>query len=315
VAITVQSNIRITQPLSLFDLAASSVVTRKIENAFGNQILKHKWDVLKAEASYSNENFGLNSTMLDIERSIIELHQDVKLLGSNLSEENVQAFLQNKVLRIFTVLGERFHVGLPIPFDCVSYVRSQQLLGDRALMKLWNKALAPALRFYGPVSAYDAVDVRDVKAWIKDPANAPQLNRILELNFSEIDLKVIPFEITCFTQLQKLDLGCNNIRCIPAWFGNLAHLQDLNLGRNQIAFIPDSFANLSRLESLDLGRNQITFIPDSFANLSQLRYLALGSNWIKSIPDFFDSFPQLQIRLENNPVNLISRSDQTSQSY
>jgi hypothetical protein len=122
------------QPLSLFYQVASFVITKKLESPSCREkvSLKNQWDALKR----FDENCDLKPTMQKIEESVISTFQRSNLLGLDLSQSEKDAFLTNKVHRLFTRLAARFQApDATIPVDYASYARLHQALEDKVLEK------------------------------------------------------------------------------------------------------------------------------------------------------------------------------------
>lgn len=58
--------------------------------------------------------------------------------------------------------------------------------------------------------------------------------------------------------LEKLDLSCNNLACVPSEICNLAALTDLNLDKNAIVSLPNEMGQLKKLKALSLRNNYLT---------------------------------------------------------
>jgi Leucine-rich repeat (LRR) protein len=328
------SNLVQSQPISLVNQTVSFTITRNLQNshmtnhvrALVNASFTRAWLDLK----YSAQNFGLEHIMSNIERSFVEDQQR----SGNITflPEQVNDVLEKNRDILFKTLAETFQAkrifGSSIPVDISSYERLQRAWEDEALQTIWDSRLARQFVFNGPAPTSPG----EIKAWLKDPANAMQLNGVRILDLSRLGLKAIPPEISALTQLQMLILSNNQISSIPDSLGSLSQLttlylqnnqigiisdslgslsqlQTLYLQNNQIGIISDSLGSLSQLQTLDLARNLISSIPDSFGNLSQLEVLSLSNNKISSIPDSLSKLPQLQnLNLANNQINSIPDS-------
>jgi Leucine-rich repeat (LRR) protein len=305
------SNLVQSQPMSLVNQAVSFTITRDLQNsnmtnhvrALVNDSFTRAWLDLKS----APQNFNLEHIMSNIERSFVEGQQQSRKI--TFSPEQVKDVLEKNRDILFKTLAETFQAkrifGSSIPVDISSYERLQRVLEDDALQTIWDLRLARLFVFNGPAPTSPG----EIKTWLKDPANAAQLNGVQTLHLSGLGLKAIPPEISALTQLQNLNLSSNQISCIPDSLSNLSQLQRLSLANNKISSIPDSLGSLSQLQKLYLQNNQISIISDSLGNLSQLQELHLENNQIGCIPGSLSNLSQLQeLYLQDNQVSSIPDS-------
>jgi Leucine-rich repeat (LRR) protein len=305
------SNLVQSQPMSLVNQTVSFTITRNLQNsnmtdhvrALVNTSFTRVWLDLK----HSPQNFGLEHIMSNIERSFVESEQRNRKI--TFSPEQVSDVLEKNRDILFKTLAETFQAerifGSSIPVDISSYERLQRVLEDDALQTIWDLRLARHFVFNGPAPTSPG----EIKAWLKDPTNAAQLNGVQTLHLSGLGLKAIPPEISALTQLQNLNLSNNQISCIPDSLSNLSQLQWLSLSNNKISSIPDSLSKLSQLQGLYLQDNQISSIPGSLSSLPQLQELDLGGNQISCIPDSLSNLSQLDsLCLSNNKISSIPDS-------
>jgi Leucine-rich repeat (LRR) protein len=309
---TNQSNPIQFQSISLLNQTASFIITRDLQNSENvddfdrsdvNSMITNLWSKLK----HSPQDFSLEHTMSNIEKSFAMEQQ--KSRGITFSSEELKDLITNNVNVLFKKLAEKFQAkrifGSSIPVDISSYARLQRVWEDDALQKIWNSDLARQFVFNRPAPTSPG----QIKAWLKDPANAMQLNGVQTLDFSALELKAIPPQISALTRLQQLNLANNQISSIPDSLSKLSELQWLYLQDNQISSIPDSLGLLSQLKWIDLGNNQIRSIPDSLSKLSGLQWLYLQNNQISSIPDSLSKLSGLKwLYLQNNQISSIPDS-------
>jgi Leucine-rich repeat (LRR) protein len=305
------SNLVQSQPISLVNQTVSFTITRNLQNstmtnhvrALVEASFTRAWLDLKDSA----QNFSLRHIMSNIERSFVESEQRSRKI--TFLPEQVNDVLEKNRDILFKTLAETFQAkrifGSSIPVDISSYERLQRVLEDDALQTIWDSRLAGLFVFNGPAPT----SPDEIKAWLKDPTNAAQLNGVQMLDLSRLGLKAIPPEISTLTQLQSLALSDNQISCIPDSLSSLSQLQGLFLENNQISGIPDSLGSLSQLQELYLQSNQISSIPDSLSKLSQLRDLNLAHNQISCIPDSLSKLSQLKtLYLSDNQISSIPDS-------
>jgi Leucine-rich repeat (LRR) protein len=295
-----------TQPVSLLSQTASFIIVRDLQNSqnvdhdiripsFVNGIFEKMWLGLK----YSPQ--GLEHIMSHIEISFIQDQQ--KSRNITFSPEESKNILTNNMEILFKKLAEKFEAkkifGNHIPMDTSSYERLQSVWEDEALQKIWDLRLAQLCAYHGPIPT----PLNGIKAWLKDPANATQLNGIQTLNLSRLGLKAIPPEISALTQLQILVLSDNQISILSDSLSSFSQLQELHLGNNLISGIPNSLSKLSELQWLSLDNNQISIIPNSLGSLPKLQRLSLCSNQLSIIPDSLSKLSQLEwLYLSNNKI-------------
>jgi Leucine-rich repeat (LRR) protein len=305
------SNLVQSQPMSLLNQTVSFTITRNLQNSnmtnHVRALVNHAFTRAWLDLKYSAQNFSLEHIMSNIERSFVE---DQQRSGNiTFSQEQVNDVLEKNRDILFKTLAETFQAkrifGSSIPVDISSYERLQRVLEDDALQTIWDLHLTRHFVFNRPAPT----SLGEIKAWLKDPANAAQVNGVQTLNLSGLGLKAIPPEISALTQLQILVLSNNQVSSIPDSLSNLSQLQWLCLSNNKISSIPDSFNNLSQLQTLDLGNNLISGIPNSLGSLSQLKTLYLQNNQIGIISDSLSNLSQLQrLSLDNNQISSIPDS-------
>jgi Leucine-rich repeat (LRR) protein len=100
------------------------------------------------------------------------------------------------------------------------------------------------------------------------PSQMGMMTKLAELKIDHNQLKgSLIGEVRQMTQLQTLDLSCNNMTGMPAEIGQLHMLQTLNYSHNQITGLPNELANLKNtLRSFDLTGN-----PLSATQITQLK--------------------------------------------
>ncbi len=175
------------------------------------------------------------------------------------------------------------------PGEIIHVIRLK-LYEDDALLKIWSRI---SKRF--SFSGYPPTTPAEIKKWLENKYNAEQINGIVDLTLSELELKAIPPHIEKFTQLKQLDLNNNQIANIDV-LGKVTSLKWLSLCNNQITNI-DALSRLTSLEYLSIHNNQITNI-DALSKLIWLNLLSLSSNQIVNI----DALSKL-IFLENLYLN------------
>lgn len=147
-----------------------------------------------------------------------------------------------------------------------------------ALLKVWpciEKQIIPRLVNPPRTSA-------EIKTFLNDSANAGFFKNITELDLKNLGLKILPSEISKFTDLQLLHLSHNQIAQLPD-LSALTQLRVLDYSYNQLTQLP-AVSALAQLKLLDLSYNQLTQLPD-LSGLAQLRVLDLSHNQFTQLSD------------------------------
>lgn len=135
-----------------------------------------------------------------------------------------------------------------------------------------------------------------------------------ELSINEVGCSQMPIGILNLTNLNFLDLTCNNITRLPKALGRLKlsklvldqnqlgdstflrdwdwltgdniqrSLTSLSIAKNKLKFVPPSLFKCSNLVQLDLSTNEVTKISFAIKNLNRLKILSLSGNGISSLP-------------------------------
>jgi Leucine-rich repeat (LRR) protein len=115
--------------------------------------------------------------------------------------------------------------------DQLSWLKKQN---DQALEKLWKQRLFDAINDSDkpPINA----EINDVRSYLHDPCHAGILNQVDKLDFSSLELMLVPLEIEKFQELQELNLSNNELCTFPNL--QFPKLLELNLSFNQLCYIP-----------------------------------------------------------------------------
>lgn len=85
---------------------------------------------------------------------------------------------------------------------------------------------------------------------------------------------MLPLEIWRLTNLQELNVACNQLTTLPIEIGLLVNLKELFVHNNQLTEIPCQLRNLIHLTTLDLTDNQLIELP------AEILKLGLNNLWI-----------------------------------
>ncbi|MBF0432388.1 MAG: hypothetical protein HQK83_13975 [Fibrobacteria bacterium] len=128
----------------------------------------------------------------------------------------------------------------------------------------------------------------------QEVAKMDRNERVIKLDISEQDMRVLPAEIGRLQKLKTLILEKNNLKVLPPEIGQLQSLKKLELGRNQLVALPPEIGWMSSLETLELQRNNIEQIPKQIIKLKKLTNINLNFNRLKSLPVEFGSMPHIK---------------------
>jgi hypothetical protein len=295
-----------TNPLSLVEIAASFVITRKLQDAStdehmrsqSNAIVKNVWDKLKS----STDGFDLDQIVCNMEATLW------KKCPENITQKEQEKCVESQVNHLFDQLAEKFQskrAHEQVPVDCSAYLHLQQSLENEALQTIWNTRLSPLFRLGNPHPSTP----EEIRAWLKDPVNANQVNSIYKLDLSGLNLNTLPAEITLLTHLIELYLNNNPLQHVSSYLSDLPQLTTLEMNNVQIHYIPRSISKMKQLQWLSLTNNRICIIPDFLTELTHLRRLSLDHNEIAKIPDSLAELKSLQgVFLTHNKISEIPTS-------
>src|SRR5579872_6446726 len=129
-----------------------------------------------------------------------------------------------------------------------------------------------------------------------------EIDTVIILNLSKLNLVELPPELLQLTHLAILDLSNNQLTSIPPELGQLTSLQVLHLDNNQLITIPPELGQLTCLQILTLSNNQLTDTPSVLGQLTNLLQLHLDNNQLITILPGLGQLTNLKrLLLENNP--------------
>ena len=243
-----------------------------------NFYLKQTWDNLKS----SLVGFSTYGIMDKIEVSLASSHPGIQI-------EHFKKLAEKLGLNVANLPVDQLPLGIH------AFARLSE---EAALRELW-KVLGRE------INLPELTDLKEIKAWFENPANADQLNSIEKLDLSKCNLKVIPSPLAKMSRLKHLNLSSNELNHIPEWLGT--RLESLLLSDNLFYEIPKSIEGFTMLQELDMNNNQISSISDEVCRLTQLKILRLTDNQLTKIPDQIEKLSKLEsLWLSRNQIDEIS---------
>jgi len=131
--------------------------------------------------------------------------------------------------------------------------------------------------------------------------------KVLKLYGNRFDS--LPSNIAEFKNLEKLYVGKNDLKYLPASIGELKKLKILSLTANKIDSLPLEIGEMEVLEQLWLGQNHLKVLPASLGQLKNLKNLYVQYNWLDSIPESIGDCEALEfVNLNRNNLQRIPES-------
>lgn len=109
------------------------------------------------------------------------------------------------------------------------------------------------------------------------------LNNLKELRMDFVKVSALPTSLASCLTLATFSAEGNNLKALPAFFGNLKLLKHINVNKNDITVLADIIFMLPDLETLTVSANELRGLPDGIGG-SKLKTLEADSNGIDEIP-------------------------------
>ncbi|NXJ07768.1 LRC40 protein, partial [Odontophorus gujanensis] len=100
-------------------------------------------------------------------------------------------------------------------------------------------------------------------------------------------LRCLSEDVRLLPALTVLDVHDNQLTSLPSALGQLENLQKLDVSHNKLKSIPEELMQLSHLKSLLLQHNELSHLPEGFGQLVSLEELDLSNNHLTDIPTSF----------------------------
>ncbi len=134
-----------------------------------------------------------------------------------------------------------------------------------------------------------------------------------QLNLWKKRLEVVPDWVWERTEVESLVLADNGLSSVSDRIGRLRRLRMLDLGHNQLTCVPDALADLDGLtDFLYLHDNRLTSLPASLSRMTKLRYLNVSENEFDALPECICAMGSL-IELRATDNRLASLPDSIGQ--
>ncbi|XP_048131779.1 disease resistance protein RPV1-like [Rhodamnia argentea] len=125
--------------------------------------------------------------------------------------------------------------------------------------------------------------------------------KVLELHDCP-SLRKMP-EFSAISRLERLILGCPQLRRIDESIGNLQHLDYLEIECEAMKSIPESIGGLKSLTELRIDSQRLSVLPYSIGNLVKLKHLILKCLELRELPDSIGQLESL-LKLDVNDTRI-----------
>ncbi len=280
---------------------------------------------------FSSHNSSICSTLLTIDTTMRAIAlkclsqatlQITRALPS-LKTVDTENFTDDKIVKVFMIIINRLHDEAE-RLDCnQSYLDQDQALNRLAWELMHYPALMEKVQeqinvhqektfntFVEKIAEQMEMSIPDDMDrrayWNSVLKDSEGLKQITNLDLSECQLKFLPSEIFCLSNLEELNLSLNQLVELPTEIGMLSNLKHLYLNSNQIKKLPAEMTALSSLILLNLNHNKLHKIPEMLADLPNLRHLRMTHNNLQDLPSNFGLFSHLEyLNLSDNPLGNI----------
>eukprot|EP00076_Gallus_gallus_P024370 XP_015146538.1 leucine-rich repeat-containing protein 40 isoform X1 [Gallus gallus] len=110
---------------------------------------------------------------------------------------------------------------------------------------------------------------------------------LTKLILASNQLRCLSEDVRLLPTLTVLDVHDNQLTSLPSALGQLENLQKLDVSHNKLKSIPEELLQLSHLKGLLLQHNELSHLPDGFGQLVSLEELDLSNNHLTDIPKSF----------------------------
>ncbi len=121
--------------------------------------------------------------------------------------------------------------------------------------------------------------------WIEEPLTQRAFENVHSLDLSNLNLSVLPVEISYLVHLHFLDLSGNQLQFLPPAIGKLKNLFWFYCSQNRLATFPPEIGKLSRVTILDITDNPLRFLPKTMGKMRRLIWLILNRSQEALLPE------------------------------
>ena len=191
--------------------------------------------------------------------------------------------IQSKLEIVWACKVREFVFQIPSPSLRDEYISLYQLLQLKSKLNL--------LENIREIYEFDSIKIVNLRSIPKEIKCLSELEKLI---WSQSNLQTVPKEIGYLINLKHLDLKNNLLKTLPKEIGNLINLELLDLQYNNLQEIPEEIGNLINLKKLYLFANRIKKIPKTFRRLINLEEVFLQNNYLKSVYDSLGDLPNLK---------------------
>lgn len=179
------------------------------------------------------------------------------------------------------------------PFPVISCLQDLQKLEiqleEYSLERLW-KVLSDI------INELQIKTIEQKRKWFEEKKNRPLLGTITVLELQVCGLISLPREMYQLRNLKKLDLSQNRIEFLPESIKIWTQLEELNLCCNELTNLPhNGIKYLTNLTNLNVSGNALKCLPRSIKYLTRLKILNLEENYLKKLPKEIGQCTSLEV--------------------
>ena len=237
------------------------------------------------------------------------------LTNLNLKNERIYNLIENML-----VSDESHVVrALSFKYLLKNYYKTSQDLLKWAISKdnstLFLKEIEPYLKLNEYTLLFKLFDQRIEKISKGLRINSQDAHFLIDLGIelNSVSLILTNFEILYIQNENMLIMVKNEriielnivlkLKSIPESIGNLTELEVLNLGCNELSSLPENMKNLKNLKILDLSWNNFDSIPTIITKLPSIKMIDLDHNFLKEIPELDLISNKIHYSFRDNPIS------------
>lgn len=204
-----------------------------------------------------------------------------KLISKAIQRISKDALESQVALKVFNDIIAGYKTVIS-PFPVISCLKDLQKLEtqlkDHSLEQLWN-VLSDV------INEPQIKTIKQKRKWFEDEKNQPLLDKEVVLNLQVKQLISLPREIYQLRNLKKLDLSHNQLEFLSESIKIWTQLEELNLSCNELTDLPlHGIEHLKNLTNLDVSGNALKRLPESIGCLKKMKILNVEENYLKELP-------------------------------